>query len=418
MSSRAMSSTGGPTGAGDGRMTFHIPPPPFLADPALHAVLAALPGSRIVGGAVRDALLHPTAAPALALTPADIDLATPDPPERVMAALHAAGLKSAPTGLQHGTVTAISGGRGFEVTTLRRDDRTDGRHAEVSWTDDWREDAARRDFTFNAMSMQPDGTVFDEFGGRADLLAGRVRFVGDPARRIAEDTLRVLRFFRFHGRYGATPPDAPTAAALQAGATHLQSLSVERIWSELKRILVVPDAPGTVRLMAALGVLAAVLPGADPAAFERLVTAGAPPDPLLRLVALRPGTEAAQRYRLSNAEAAVLEGLAGPPPDPAWDDAALQRAMADTAPGALVGRAWIAGGDDAGWAALRARLGARRPMFPLQGRDVVALGVPMGPQVGRLLAAVRAWWLVGGCTADAAACREEMQRELARAGPG
>lgn len=392
-------------------MEFRIPPPPFLGDPALRAVLAALPGSRIVGGAVRDALLlQPAAAP----SPADIDLATPDPPERVMAALHAAGLKSAPTGLQHGTVTAISGGRGFEVTTLRRDDTTDGRHAEVSWTDDWREDAARRDFTFNAMSMLPDGTVFDEFGGRADLYAGRVRFVGDPARRIAEDYLRVLRFFRFHGRYGAKPPDGQTAAALQAGAAHLPGLSVERTWSELRRILVVPNAAETVRLMAGLGVLAAVLPDADPMAFERLMQAGAPADPLLRLAALRPGTEVAQRYKLSNAEAAVLDGLAGPPPDPAWDDAALRRAMADTAPEALIGRAWIAGGKDADWATLRARLGARRPVFPLQGRDVVALGVPMGPAVGRLLAAVRAWWLAGGCAADAAACRAEMQRELAR----
>ncbi len=389
---------------------FRIDPPAFLGDPALRAVLRALPGSRVVGGAVRDTLAGRPIA--------DADLATPEPPDRVIAALHAAGLKHAPTGLQHGTVTAISGGQGFEVTTLRRDDTTDGRHAEVSWTDDWQEDAARRDFTMNAMSMQPDGTVFDYFGGQADLAAGRVRFVGDPARRIAEDYLRVLRFFRFHGRYGAKPPDRQTAGALQAGAAQLPWLSVERTWSELKRIFVVPNAAETVRLMAKLGVLAAVLPGADPAAFERLVRAGAPADPLLRLAALRPGTEAAKRFKLSNAETAVLEGLAGPLPDPAWDDAALRRATADTAPQALIGRAWIAGGDSANWAALRARLGARRPVFPVQGRDVVALGVPMGPEVGRLLAAVRAWWLAGGCVADAVACRAELVRELARAGPG
>lgn len=391
--------------------SFTIPPPPFLRDPALQAVLRALPSARVVGGAVRDTLA--------ARPIADADLATPEPPDQVIAALRAAGLKHAPTGLQHGTVTAISGGRGFEVTTLRRDDATDGRRAEVSWTDDWQEDAARRDFTFNAMSMQPDGTVSDYFGGRADLQAGRVRFVGDPARRIAEDFLRVLRFFRFHGRYGSEPPDTVTAEALRYGAAGLPRLSVERVWSELKRILLVPDAVGAVRLMATLGVLDAVLPGGtDLPGFERLVQSGAPADPLLRLAALQPGTAAARRFKLSNAEAAVLEGLAGPPPDPAWDDATLRRAMADTPPAALIGRAWLAGGDDGAWAALRARLAARRPVFPLQGRDVVAGGVPMGPQVGTLLAAVRAWWLAGGCVADATACRAELGRQLAGLRPG
>ena len=400
--------------------THQIPPPAFLDDPALRAVLHALPRTRIVGGAVRDTLA-PRPIPPGPTT--DIDLATPDPPDQVIAALQAAGLKYAPTGLQHGTITAISHGRGFEVTTLRRDDTTDGRHAEVSWTDDWREDASRRDFTINAMSMDPAATVFDYFGGRDDLASGRVRFVGDPARRIAEDYLRILRFFRFQGRYGTQSPDVATTHALREGVRGLPRLSVERVWSELKRILLVPHAPRTFRLMADLGVLDAILPGGtDLERFGHLMQSAAPPDPLLRLAALQPGTTAATRFKLSNAEAAALQALEGPPPDPAWDDAALHRAMADTAPTTWIGRAWLAGAaaddDDPAWVTLRHRLGAKRPVFPLAGRDVVALGVPMGPRVGTTLAAIRAWWMTGGCTADAAACRARLHHELARVPPG
>ena len=370
-----------------------------LDDPALAAVLGALPAARLVGGVVRDTLAGRTVA--------DVDLATPEPPDRVIAALNAAGLKHAPTGLAHGTVTAISGGRGFEVTTLRRDEQTDGRHAVVAWTDDWREDAARRDFTINAMSMARDGTVFDYFGGRADLEAGLVRFVGEAGARIAEDYLRVLRFFRFHGRYGAGPPDAETAEALRDGVAGLEFLSLERVWMELKRILLLDDPAPTVALMAELGVLAAVLPGAvDVAALGRLVRAGAPADAMLRLAALHPGTTAVARFKLSNAEAATLDSLAGAAPDPAWDDDALYRAMADTEPSALVGRAWLHGAD----ATTIARLAGRRPVFPLQGRDALAMGVPPGPAVGAKLAVVRDWWLAGGCRADAAACRAELAR--------
>lgn len=386
-------------------------PPGFVRDPALVAVMQALPGARVVGGAVRDALARRPVS--------DIDLATPDPPDRVIAALAAAGLKHAPTGLQHGTVTAIARGRGFEVTTLRRDEQTDGRHATVAWTDSWEEDAARRDFTINAMSMCRDGEVFDYFGGRADLEARRVRFVGDPALRVAEDHLRVLRFFRFHGRYGDAAPDEATAAALRDGAGFLGALSVERVWSELKRVVVVPDAVRTVRLMDGLGVLSAVLPGADADAFDRLVRQGGPADPLLRLAALRPGPGTAERFKLSKVEATTLAGLDGPVPDPAADDDALRRALVDTPAELLAGRAWLAGGGDPAWAALRARMAVEpRPVFPLAGRDVVASGVPRGPEVGRVLGAVRAWWMAGGCLADAAGCRAELGRLLAGADAG
>ncbi len=381
-----------------------IDPPPFLGDPALRSILAALPAARIVGGAVRDALAG--------LPVADVDLATPDRPDAVIAALAAAGLKHAPTGLQHGTVTAISGGRGFEVTTLRRDEVTDGRHAEVAWTDDWQEDAARRDFTINAMSLSPDGMLFDYFDGRADLAAGRLRFVGDPAQRIAEDYLRVLRFFRFHGRYASAPPDTGTATALRDGVPGIARLSVERVWSELKRILALPDPVPTMRLMARLGVLDAVLPGGVTLdALDRLVAAGAPTDPMLRLSALQPGAAGVERFKLSRAEAAALHATGAPPPDPAWDDDAIRRALAETPAADLIGRAWLAGGAAPEWAALRARLaGTRRPVFPLQGRDAVHLGIEAGPRVGALLAAVHAWWMAGGCRADAAACRAELAR--------
>lgn len=406
---------------------LHLPPPPFLADPALRAVLHALPGARLVGGCVRDALAERAVA--------DIDLATPDPPEEVVRRLRAAGLRAVPTGLAHGTVTAVSDRRGFEVTTLRRDLETDGRHATVAWTGDWREDAARRDFTFNAMSMTPDGAVYDYFGGADDLHAGRVRFVGDPAARIAEDYLRALRFFRFHARYGHGAPDPAALDAIRASVPGLARLSAERVWSELKRILATPDPRGAVRLMSELGVLPAVLPeGADPARLAALVAAGAPADPLLRLAALLTGDPAAlaERLRLSAAERdrlLALRASGAPPaaagdapetasgaapgvvPAPDWDDDALRRALAEAPAEVLADRTWLAGGWGPEWDALRARLAALpRPRFPLEGRDAVALGVAPGPRVGELLRAVRAWWMAGGCTASAAACRAELAR--------
>ncbi len=388
---------------------LHIAPPAFLSDPALQAVLAALPGARLVGGCVRDAIAGRAVA--------DVDLATPSPPDEVTLALQAAGLRAVPTGLDHGTVTAVSGGRGFEVTTLRRDKTSDGRRAQVAWTTDWQEDAARRDFTMNAMSMLPDGAVFDYFGGVADLHAGRVRFVGDPAARIAEDYLRILRFFRFHARYGHGDPDPAALEALRDGVPGLARLSPERVWSELKRILTTADPRGALRLMAGLGVLVAVLPYAlDLARLDRLVQADGPPDPLLRLAALVPGAglDLAARLRMSVAERDRLLALAGPPPEPGMDDDALRRLLADAPPGALPGRAWLAGNAGPTWDALRGRLAALpRPVFPLEGRDALALGVPPGPAVGELLRVVRAWWLDGGCRANAAACRAELARRLA-----
>jgi poly(A) polymerase len=371
--------------------------PAFLTDPALGHVWDVLPEARVVGGAVRDALAGRAVV--------DIDLATSRPPTDTMAALRQAGVKVVPTGLGHGTVTAVVDGRGFEITTLRRDVETDGRHAVVAFTEDWRLDASRRDFTINAMSMARDGTIFDYFDGTADLQAGRVRFVGDPATRIAEDYLRILRFFRFYARYGRIPPDPATLAALRDGIPGLSRLSVERVWMELRRILAAPDPDEAVGLMARLGIWVAVLPEAQ--AVSRL--AGLPADPVLRLAAMLTGDPLALavRLKMSNEDRERLVRLLATP-SPEGTDADLRRLLADHLPADLIDRTWLDGAADA-----RRRLSRMaRPVFPLEGRDVLTVGVPPGPLVGALLRDVRRWWLDGGCVADRAACLAELARTV------
>ena len=366
-----------------------------LADPGVQRLFAILPTARLVGGCVRDTLAGRPVA--------DIDLATPLPPEDAARTLTTAGIRVIPTGLAHGTVTALIDGRPYEITTLRRDLVTDGRHAEVAWTADWREDAARRDFTMNAMSLTPDGALHDYFGGAADLAAGRVRFVGDAATRVAEDYLRILRFFRFQARYGAGDPDPAALAAIRGGLGGLAQLSAERVWSELKRILEAPDPGGALRLMDEVGVLPAIVP--EGVAIVDL--AALPPDPVLRTAALLTGDRAAfaKRLKLSLAEAARLLSLQGPPPS--GDDADLRRQLADIDADTLIGRSLLAGQPEA----VRDRIRAiPRPVFPLEGRDALALGLKPGPRVGALLREVRGWWLDGGCLAGPGACRAELAR--------
>lgn len=366
--------------------------PDFLRQSGLRAVLAALPGTRLVGGCVRDALAGQEIA--------DIDMATPMPPDQVLVALGRAGLRAIPTGLAHGTVTALVDGQGFEITTLRRDVETDGRHSTVAFTDDWREDAARRDFTINAMSMAPDGEVFDYFGGRADLAEGIVRFVGDAAGRIAEDYLRILRFFRFFARYGHARADADALAAIEAGVAGLSLLSAERVWSELRRILAAPAPDAALGLMARAGVLAALLPDAVLRPVDAL-----PGDPMLRLAKLMPTGPAP--LNLSGEEAARLLALQGAPPPDAPDDAELRRLLADTPPDILEGRARIAGRD----AALLARIASMKvPILPVQGRDLALAGLQPGPEMGRILKSMRASWLAGGCIAT----RDDLMAQLAQ----
>jgi poly(A) polymerase/tRNA nucleotidyltransferase (CCA-adding enzyme) len=273
------------------------------------------------------------------------------------------------------------------------------------------------------MSLAADGRLWDYFGGREDLAAGRVRFVGDPATRLREDYLRALRFFRFQARYGAGEPDPAALAAIRAAVPGLARLSAERVWMEIKRLLEAPDPSGAAALMAEAGVLGAVVPEAtEPPALARLVAIeDAPPDPLLRFAALLPaGTETgglAERLRMSGAEAATLAALRGPAPPPGAHDAALRRALAEVGHAALLGRLLLAEARDAAGdlADLRRRLAAmERPEFPLQGRDVLAMGVSPGPEVGRLLGAVRSWWMERGCVDGAEACRGRL-RELAAA---
>ena len=378
-----------------------------LAVPGAAQVWAALPQARIVGGAVRDLLAG--------LPVGDVDFAVPAPPAEVIRLLAAAGIRPVPTGIAHGTVTAVVEGRGFEITSLRRDVETDGRHARVAFTDDWRADAARRDFTINAMSMTRDGALFDYFGGAADLGAGRVRFVGEAGARIAEDYLRILRFFRFFGRYGKGDPDREALAAITDLRDGLRQLSAERVWSEIKRILAAPDPRPVVALMAQTGVLPLIFTeGADTAALDRLVAAGAPPEPLLRVAALLRGDAArfAERLRLSGGEAAALAAYRAPMGlAPGASEAALRRALADEPAPVLLARSWLAGDAGPGWQALRAKIAAMpRPVYPLRGRDILALGVPPGAEVGRRLEAVRAWWREDGCAAGHARCLEQARR--------
>jgi poly(A) polymerase len=267
-----------------------LPEETWRMRPAMRALLRLLGSdhgdTRFVGGCVRDTLLG--------LAVSDVDLATRLAPEEVMERLGRGDVKAVPTGLAHGTVTAIVEGRPIEITTLRRDVATDGRRATIAYTGDWREDAARRDFTMNALSANPEtGEIFDYFGGVADLQAGRVRFIGDPLTRIAEDHLRILRFFRFHARFGGADPDPDALQACAARANDLMALSRERIADELLKLLALPEPTETVRLMIAHRIFRPVLPEvATVDALARLVArereAGIDPDALRRLAALLP----------------------------------------------------------------------------------------------------------------------------------
>lgn len=373
----------------------------------LAAALGAEQGAaRYVGGAVRDTLLG--------LPVADIDIATRHAPQEVVARLEAAGIKAIPTGIAHGTITAVSSGTVVEVTTLRRDVTTDGRHATVAFTDDWQEDAARRDFTMNALYADPlDGTVYDWFGGRDDLAAGRVRFIGDPYRRIAEDHLRILRFFRFHARFG----DAIDEAGLDActhRANDLMALSRERIAAELLKLLVARRAVPVIALMVERGILRPVLPEiADVPALEALAAreaqAGIAPDAIRRLAALIP-REAADavgaRLRLSNADRKRLIAATEGPGDEG------SRALAyRVGPQIAVDRLLLAGEspqDVEGWSP---------PRLPISGGDLVARGIERGPEVARALRAIESRWLAENFpdAARVAAIADEVTAQLLRA---
>jgi len=384
-------------------------------DPGLAKVFDALEAAggeaRVVGGGVRDSLLgRPTA---------DLDLGTTLTPDRVVGALEAAGLKAVPTGIAHGTVTAVADHAGYEVTTLRRDVATDGRHAEVAFSLDWREDAARRDFTINAMSADRAGRLYDYFGGADDLAARRVRFVGDAGERVREDYLRILRFFRFHAWYAAGPPDAAGLAAARAGVDGLARVSAERVRQELVRLLAAPDPTPTVEAMVEAGVAEAVLgelprPLAPLAVVE--ASAGAPPDPILRLAALAPSPGLAERLKLSRREAAALTGFIAEDAPLGADGPARRRALYALGADAYRGRAMLAAAYGGEAAELPARLAEAAawpaPAFPLKGRDLIEFGAEKGPELGRLLAELEAFWVAQDFASDRAALLLEARRRL------
>ena len=351
---------------------------------------------RFVGGAVRDALLGSAVK--------DIDMATVLHPEAVMDLLAGAGIRRVPTGIEHGTVTAVLEGGPVEITTLRHDVSTDGRRATVAFAQDWREDAARRDFTINALYADPaSGEIFDWFGGLADLAARRVRFIGDARQRIREDHLRILRYFRFQARFGTRPADEEAESACSELAATLKGLSRERVGAEMMNLLGLPDPSPTVARMAELGVLAVILPEADPEALAALVvaeTAGAiAPDPLRRLAALLPADvtlaeQVAARFRLSGAQKKRLALAAAR--GAASEDAAIctpagARALAyRLGCDAALDRLLITGADSAPLAHWSI------PVFPLKGGQIVARGVGKGPEVARFLHAVEDRWIAEG----------------------
>jgi poly(A) polymerase len=358
---------------------------------------------RFCGGAVRDALVGVEAV--------DVDLATPNPPETVMQLATQAGLATRPTGIEHGTVTVIVDRRPFEVTTLRRDVETFGRHARVAFTDDWQADAARRDFTINALYADPDGRLHDFFGGVADLAAGRVRFIGDAEQRIREDALRILRFFRFHARFGRGAPDVVSLAACRSLASLASTLSGERVRQEIFRLLGGPRAADAIQLMSEAGVLGVVLPTARRLEhLARLVEIEPQPDPLRRLGSLldRGADDVARRLRLSNAEARRLAEMS-PPLTLAPDaDARTRRSTLYAYEARRVGdAAWLAladSGDKRFKAWIDDADTWQRPRLPIGGEDAQRLGIPQGPALGEALRHVEDAWIASDFTLDRSAC--------------
>ncbi len=388
-------------------MTASVKGQPWLEATATRAVMAALEAAggadcaRFVGGCVRNSLMGRAVD--------DIDIATRLTPEQTMAALKAAGLKAVPTGVEHGTVTAVSERAPYEITTLRRDVETDGRRAVVAFTQDWAEDAARRDFRLNALYADATGVVFDPTGGGlADAAEGRIVFVGEAETRIREDYLRILRFFRFQAWYGRGAPDATGLAACAALKSGMAQLSAERVSKELLKLLAAPDPVASVRAMERTGVLSQVLPEVRPLAmFEALSRRSG--DPVLRLSALLPVDEAAVRgiaegLRLSNAvrdrlAAAVADGpVVRPGMGAAEARAALyrlgRRAFEDR-----LARAEAAEGGDGGQ--LR-RLAEdwTPPRLPVGGRDLARLGLQPGPDTGRILKAFEEGWVADDFPTD------------------
>ncbi len=390
---------------------------PWLKAPETQAVMSALEGERVgevarfVGGCVRNALLGEPVS--------DVDIATTLTPDEVVLKLEAAGLKAVPTGIEHGTITAVSDGRPFEITTLRKDVETHGRHATVAFSTDWAEDAARRDFTMNALLADVQGQIYDPLGGRVDLEERRVRFIGNAASRIAEDFLRILRFFRIHAWYSEGELDKEGLEACASAAEHLGELSAERVSSELLKLLEAWDPLSVLRQMAAVGVLGRVLPEAQN--FDRFARLAEieraqffEPDALLRLGSLlardqKSATHLGTRLRLSNDSQTRLADMSG-----GKDKIVcylsirdLRRQIYWQSNRTFRDRAMLAWAEDpktpnsVQWRALIAMADSfTPPEMPLTGDEVMAAGVPHGPEVGRVMREVEEWWVDADFTED------------------
>jgi len=391
--------------------------PPWANDAAVRTLFDVLRPAgitaRFVGGWVRDAVRG-------APLRGEPDLAVDRPPETLMEVLEAARIKVVPTGLKHGTVTAVVSSRPFELTTLRRDVETDGRRAVVAFTDDWLEDAGRRDFTFNAMYADLDGTLYDPFDGRQDLAAARVRFIGDADTRIAEDRLRVLRFFRFHAWYGRPPFDAAGFDACRRNAGTLRGLSGERVRKELLRLLQAPAPADTIAAMVEAAILDQWLPECVGAArLRELISREDRPDALRRLASILPqgadATAIGKRLKLSTQDSLRLEVMLAP--EPAIDVAAGPKAwraqIYGLGNGLYADRLLLATTTAGDWkAALAAARGWTPPELPLSGGDALKLGLKPGPKVGALIEEVERWWIDGDFAADRPACLAELERRV------
>ncbi|MCV9961318.1 CCA tRNA nucleotidyltransferase [Pararhizobium sp. BT-229] len=384
---------------------------------------------RVVGGAVRNSLMG--------LAVADIDMATTLLPEEVVARAKRAGIKSVPTGIEHGTVTLVVDGVPYEVTTLRRDVETDGRRAEVAFGTDWQVDAERRDLTINALYADAKGEVIDLVGGLPDIEKRNIRFIGKAAERVAEDYLRVLRFFRFFAHYGSGRPDADGLRACAQARSKLSGLSAERVWSELKKLLSAKDPGRALLWMRQAGVLTEILPesekwGID--AIPALVVAeqafGWEPDPLLRLAAIIPPDAErldamSKRLRLSKSEAAYFSTWAKTPRLPAViADTAFDRLLYRHGANGFAASLKLAlassrqkSENDPSQMPETARLQRllsraekwQKPVFPLTGADVLAAGIPAGPRVGEILGELEEKWVDGNFNADRATLVARLQ---------
>ncbi|MCR9174597.1 MAG: CCA tRNA nucleotidyltransferase [Alphaproteobacteria bacterium] len=374
--------------------------------------------ARFVGGSVRNVVMD--------LPVTDLDMATDLPPDRVMALAQAAKIRAIPTGIEHGTVTLVVDHVPIEVTTLRRDLETDGRRAVVAFTDDWTADAERRDFTLNALYLDPDGTLYDPTGdGLADARAGRLRFVGMPENRIREDALRILRLFRFLASHGRKDPDPEAVSACAELAPLIETLSGERVWAELRKLLAADGAASALKLMDQTDVIRHLWAG--PVRTDRTLRLieleaelGRPADPVRRLSALASGAAAiaAERLRLSNADRDRLERALAAEQPPASDEPARRAAIYRSGATVFVDRLLLSAANSIStepqllaedltvaddWAP---------PGFPIGGADALALGMKPGPKVGTVLRGVEEWWISGGFTADREACLSELKSRI------